>query len=88
MNLSEKQSEQLLREIKKKRYKNWKEKQRVSPSHKFYKPKGIRPIFNIKPLQGGSPGLGKGKSWRKQEHTNLISYGGVDLVVVVNLWQT
>ena len=62
MNLSEKQSEQLLREIKKKRYKNWKEKQRVSPSHKFYKSKGIRPIFNIKPLQGGSPGLGKGKS--------------------------
>ena len=26
-----------------------------------YKPKGIAPKFNSKPLQGGSPGLGKKK---------------------------
>ena len=27
----------------------------------YYKPKGIRPKHNPKPLQGGSPGLGKKK---------------------------
>lgn len=27
----------------------------------YYKPVGVRPILNSKPLQGGSPGLGKRK---------------------------
>ena len=62
MGLSEEQSKELTRESKNTDFKNWKQKQSVSPSHKFYKSKGTRPIFNSKPLQGGSPGLGKGKS--------------------------
>jgi hypothetical protein len=61
MGLSEEQSKELIREVKNTNFKNWKGKQSVSPSTKFYKSKGIRPIFNSKPLQGGSPGLGKKK---------------------------
>jgi len=62
MGMSEEQSKQLLTEVKGTDFRNWKQKQGVSPSHKFYKSKGTRPIFNTKPIQGGSPGLGKGKS--------------------------
>ena len=62
MGMSEEQSKQLLTEVKGTDFRNWKQKQGVSPSHKFYKSKGTRPIFNAKPIQGGSPGLGKGKS--------------------------
>ena len=62
MGMSEEQSKQLLREVKTSNFKNWKQKQSVSPSHKFYKSKGTQPVFNTKPLQGGSPGMGKGKS--------------------------
>ena len=62
MGMSEEQSKQLLRDVKTTDFRNWKQKQKVSTSNKFSKPKGTRPIFNTKPLQGGSPGLGKRKS--------------------------
>ena len=62
MGLSEEQSKQLLREVKTTDFRNWKQKQSVSTSHKFYKPKGTRHFSSTKPLEGGSPGLGKGKS--------------------------
>ena len=78
MGMSEEQSKQLLWEVKTTDFRNWKQKQSVSPSHKFYKSKGTRPIFNTKPLQGGSPGLGKGKSWKKQVQPIQLRYGGVN----------
>ena len=79
MGLSEEQSKQLLREVKTTDFRNWKQKQSVSPSHKFYKSKGTRPIFNTKPLLGGSPGLGKGKSWKKQVQPIQLPCRGVTL---------
>ena len=62
MGLSEEQSKQLLRQVETADFRNWKQKQSVSTSNKFYKPKGTRHFSSTKPLQGGSPGLGKGKS--------------------------
>ena len=59
--LSPKQSNELINYIKKINFKKIDGSKNVSPSHRFYKTKGVRPIFNPKPFQGGSPGLGKKK---------------------------
>jgi len=52
----------------------------ISPSFENYKPNGgrVTRFKNGKFHQGGSPGLGKGKSW-KEYHPNTISCSGVSL---------
>ena len=55
-------------------------KQNTSPGFQNYKPNGgrVTNFKNGKFNQGGSPGLGKGKSWRKEVQPIQLRYGRVE----------
>ena len=65
--LSKSQAQDLIRESKRKTFnlKYFRENKKISPSSKFYKSKdgaGTLKNGSYRSFQGGSPGLGKGKS--------------------------
>ena len=62
----------------------WDQKKRKEFLNDIFNKKSPIPISIV---QGGSPGLGKGKSWRKQVQPIQLGHGGVDLVILVKIWK-